>query len=250
MHALDDEGVVFGEGLRGIVEAGLDGGPVEVGGFLLFGELLADRAFDGLHVDGEQLRGDANVDHVLDELAQLGFGTNRRGELVEGHRVTGHVVAILFEVGGFFVDRDGAGMERQDVFARGLGVHRDEDVDVFFAGDVAVFAGADGEPGGQAGDVGGEKILAADGHAHGEDTAEEDAVGRLGAGAVDGSYLDAEVVDDRLLRSRWFHACFALRRRGAGVGGRHVAVFPSDRNWKENCSLFPQASLYRDGWRG
>ena len=229
MHALEDEGVLLGERLRRVVEARFDGGPVEVGSFLLLRELLADGLLDDRHVHGEQLRGDADVDHVPDQLAQLGLRTDGRGELVEGHRIAGDVVAILFQVGGVFVDRDRAGTQRQDVFARGFGVHRNQDVDFFAARDITVLAGADGEPGGEAGDVGGEEILAADGNAHRKNAAQQNAVGRLRAGAVDGSYLDAEVVDDRLRRSRWFNACFALRRRGAGVGGRHVALFPSDR---------------------
>ncbi len=70
----------------GVVVAGLHRGPVQVGGLLLLGELLAQRGFHGHHVHLEQLRGDADVDHVLDQLAQLGFGADRGGELVERHR--------------------------------------------------------------------------------------------------------------------------------------------------------------------
>ena len=108
-------------------------------------------------------------------------------------------------------------------------------------------SGADGEPGRQAGDVRGEEILAADGDAHGKDAAQQNAVGRLRAGAVDGSYLNAEVVGDGLWRSRC--CCFALRGRGAGVGGRHGGGVPF-RSKVERCSLFLQVPLYRDGQQG
>src|SRR3989442_1444780 len=55
----------------------------------------------------------------------------------------------------------------------------------------------DREPGGEAGDVGGEEVLARDRDAHLEDGAHQDAIGRLASRAVDGGDLDAEVVDDR-----------------------------------------------------
>ncbi len=241
VHRLENEGILLGEGLRGVVEAGFDGGPVQVGGFLLFRELLAQGAFHGLHVHGEQLGGDADVDHVLDQLAQLGFRTDGGGDLVEGHRIAGDVVAILLQVGRLLIDGHGAGAQREDIFARGFGIHGDEDVDFFVAGDVAIFAGADGVPGGQAGDVGGEEVFATDRHAHGEDAAQQDAVRGLGAGTVDGGYLDAEIVNNGLGRSSFFCTRFALRGRGAGVGGRHVAVFPSVETGK--ILLFRQLPL-------
>ena len=63
-----------------------------------------------------------------------------------------------------------------DVLARGLRVHADHDVDFFLARDPAVFVRADGEPGGEAGDVGREHVLPADRHAHLEDGAHQDVV--------------------------------------------------------------------------
>ena len=70
------------------------------------------------------------------------------------------------------------------------------EVDLLLAGDVAVFAGADGEPGRQAGDVRGKQVLAGDGDTHLEDRPQQHEIGRLAAGTVDGRDLDAEVVDD------------------------------------------------------
>ena len=63
--------------LGGVVEARADRVQVQLRGLHLLGELLADRLLDPLHVDREQLRGDADVDHVLDQLAQLGLGAGR-----------------------------------------------------------------------------------------------------------------------------------------------------------------------------
>src|SRR6185312_11030777 len=71
----------------------------------------------------------------------------------------------------------------------------DEEVDLFFAGDVAALAGADGVPGGQAGDVGGEEVLAGDGDTHLEQGMQKDQIGRLAAAAVNGGDLEAEVVE-------------------------------------------------------
>ena len=66
------------------------------------------------------------------------------------------------------------------------------------AGDVAVLADADGVPGGQALDVGGEQVLAAHRDAHLEHRAQQGVVGGLAAGAVLGGDDDREVVDDRI----------------------------------------------------
>ena len=144
---------MLGERLSGIVVSGFNRGPVQVGGFLLLRELAAQRGFYDLHVERDEFGHDADVDHVLDQLAQLGFRADGSGDLVEGNAVTDHVVAILLEVCSLFVDGDCARGQREDVFLGGLRIHGDEDVDLLLAGDVSVLAGANGVPGRQSRDV-------------------------------------------------------------------------------------------------
>ena len=87
VHALHAVRIGLGEGLGGEIVARLRRAPVQVGGLgLALAELLHQRLVDLLHFDGEQLRHHAVVNHVADQLAQLGFGADRRHQLVEGHR--------------------------------------------------------------------------------------------------------------------------------------------------------------------
>jgi hypothetical protein len=117
-------------------------------------------------------------------------------ELVERYRVVNQVVAQRVQLQRLVVDDARARLEREDVLARRLGVHRDEEVDFLPAGDVAVTAGPNRVPRGQAGDVRREEVFPGHRHAHLEDRAQENEVRRLASRAVDGGHLDAEVVDD------------------------------------------------------
>ncbi len=98
IHALDGEWIGFGQRRRSVVVTGLGGIPVEIGGLDLLGKLLAQCLLDFGHVEVEQLRHHADVDHVLDQLAQLGFGTNRGAELVVGHGVERQVGAEVAQL--------------------------------------------------------------------------------------------------------------------------------------------------------
>jgi hypothetical protein len=93
----------------------------------------------------------------------------------------------------------GARIERQDVFSRGLRIHRHQEVDFLLPGDVTAPARPDGVPRGQSGDVRRKHVLAGDRNTGEENGPQQDEVGRLAPGAVDGGHLDAEVVDDALL---------------------------------------------------
>ncbi len=128
--------------------AGLDRAPIEIGGFLFFGELAPHGLLNLREVHGKQLRHDTHVDHVAHELAQLGFRTDRCCELVERNRIADNIVAILLEVQALVVDGGTAGGQGEDVFARRLGIHRYQQFDLSSACDVSLFAGADGVPGG------------------------------------------------------------------------------------------------------
>ena len=60
-----------------VVEARLHRAEVQVEDLLLLGKLLAQPGLHHPQIDPQQLRHHAHVHHVLDQLAQLGFGANR-----------------------------------------------------------------------------------------------------------------------------------------------------------------------------
>ena len=93
VHPLDEERVPLGQILLGIVEAGFDGAEVQIEDLLLLGELPAQAALHHAQIDGQQLGDDAHVDHVLDQLAQLGLGADGGRDLVEGNGIEEHVAA-------------------------------------------------------------------------------------------------------------------------------------------------------------
>ena len=191
-------GIGLGEGLGGVIEARLGGAPVQLGGLgLALAELLHQRLVDLFHFDGEQLRHHAVVDHVADQLAQLGIRADRRHQLVEGHGVEVQVGAQCVELQRLVVNHGGAGIQLHDVFARGFRVHGHQEIDFLPAADVAVLAGADGEPGGQPGDIRREHVLPRNRDAHLKDGAHQDGVGGLAARPIDGGDLNAEIVDNR-----------------------------------------------------
>ena len=148
MHALEQQRILLGQGAGGEIIAGFDRSPVQIGGLLLLGELAPHGLLHFREIHGEQLRHHAHVDHVPHQLAQLGFRTNRRCELVERNRIADDIIAILLEVQALVVDGGAAGGQGEDVFARGLSIHRYQQFDLSSARDVSLFAGADGVPGG------------------------------------------------------------------------------------------------------
>ena len=89
------------------------------------------------HVDAEEPGGDADVDHVHDEAAQLAVGHELEDELLEGDGVEVEVVPERVELQALLVDDGGARVGRADVLVRRLRVHADEDVDVAAARDEA-----------------------------------------------------------------------------------------------------------------
>ena len=133
-------------------------------------------------------------------LRSLASGQTGATSLSKGTGIEVQVAAQLVELQRLVVDHGGAAVQLHDVFARGFGIHGDQEIDFLAAPDVAVLAGADGEPGGQPGDVRREHVLPGDGDAHLEDGAHQDGIGSLAAGSVDCCDLDAEIVDDRMAR--------------------------------------------------
>ncbi len=198
VHALDGEGIGLGERGSSVVVARLGGVDVEVGGLDLAAELLANGLLHLRRIEAEQAGDDADVDHVLDQLAQLGFRTDGGHQLVERNRIEGQVVAEGAQVEGLVIEHGGAGGKGHHVFGGSLGVHRHQEINFLLAGDVTLLAGANGVPGGQAGDVGGEQVLAGNGHAHLENGAQQDGVGGLRAGTVHRGHLQGKVVDHGL----------------------------------------------------
>ena len=122
------------------------------------------------------MRDHADVDHVLDKLAQLGFGANRGHDFVVGDGVENQVVAQLIESERFVVENGAAGREGHNVILCGFGVHRDQKIDFLLAADVTIFIGADGIPGGQSGNVRRKKIFAGNWHAHLKDGTQQNCV--------------------------------------------------------------------------
>ena len=181
------------------VKTGLGSRQIQIRRFYLLRELLADGLLDLGHVDRQQAGHNANVNHVFDELAQLGFRTNLSDDLVVGNRIKNQVVTEFVQRQGLVIQHRRAGRQRHCVFGRGFRIHGDQEIDLFLAPDVAVFVGADRVPGRKSGNVRREHILAGNRHAHLKNTAEENCVGALRTGAVDCRDLNAHVVDDPLL---------------------------------------------------
>ena len=73
------------------VEAGLERRHVKRQGLLLLPELAVERLLHLRHLDPEQVREHAVVDHVAHETPQPRVGTHGRHDLVERHRVKGQV---------------------------------------------------------------------------------------------------------------------------------------------------------------
>ena len=181
VHRLDDEGILLFQRGNGIIEARLSRVEVEVGRFLLGRELLAQGLLDFSHIEREELGKDADINHVLDELAKLRFGTDGGDELVVRHGIKREVGAEFAQIERLVIEDGGAGREGQNVLLSGLRVHSDKEVDFLLAGNEAVPAGANGVPGGETSDVRGKEVLARDWNAHLENGAKKYGIGRLRA---------------------------------------------------------------------
>ena len=71
-----------------------------------------------------------------------------------------------------------------------------QEINFLLAGDISMFAGANGEPGGKPSDIGREQVLARNRHTHLENGPQQHHIRGLAAGTVDGGHLDAQVVND------------------------------------------------------
>ena len=160
----------------GVVESSLGRSQVQICRLHFLGKLLADRLFDLGHVDGEQAGDDADVDHVLDQFAQLGFRADGGNQLVVGNGVKDQIIAQLVQRERLVVEHGGAGSQRHGVFLGRLGIHGHEEIDFFLAADVAVLVGANRVPGRKSGDVRGEHVLAGDRYAHLKNAAQENCI--------------------------------------------------------------------------
>ena len=156
--------------------------------------MLIEGNADLLHFNAQEPGDHTVVDHVADELAELGVGDDRRHQLVKGHGIKHQIAAQAAEAELLVVNHGGVRLERLHVLFSGVGIHRHQEINFFLARDVAVLRSANREPGRQAGNVRREKVLARDRDAHLEQGPEKDGIGRLAARAVDRRYLDAEVI--------------------------------------------------------
>ena len=108
VHPLDVKRILLGEVGLGVIPAGLERALVQRHGLGLLAQLPGQRLLHERHVDAEQLRQDAVVDHVLHEAAQLRVGAHRRDELVERHRIEREVGAQRVELQRLVVHDRGA----------------------------------------------------------------------------------------------------------------------------------------------
>ena len=181
-----------------VFHAGADGVPVECQRLGLAAELLVQRFFHLGQIDVEQLRHNADVNHVADQAAQPRVGQTGSDQLVERNRIKRQVLAQSIQLQRLVVNHAGVRSQTHHIFARRFRIHRHQKVDLLLPRDVAVVVGADGEPRGQPGDVGREKVLAGNRNAHLENRAHQDGIGGLAAGTVDRRHLNAHVVENSL----------------------------------------------------
>ena len=120
------------------------------------------------------------------------------GKLGEWNRKESEILAELIEPKRFLINDNAARLKTHHVFACGIRIHRNQEIDFLLAGNPAIFVGANRKPGGKACNVGREEVLAADRYSHLEYRSHKYAVGRLTAGAVDRRNLNAEVVHHRV----------------------------------------------------
>ena len=152
-HALNVERAAFFQISLGVLKSGLRRCQIQIRGFRFLRELLADGLLDLVHVDSEQARDHAHVHHVLHELAQLSFGADLRDDLVVGNRVENQVIPQLVQRQRIVVEHRCTRCQRHDILRRGLGIHRDEEIDFLLAPDVTILVRPNGVPGRQSRDV-------------------------------------------------------------------------------------------------
>ena len=128
--------------------------------------MLAQRLLDGIHIHANQLRNHADINHVLDQLAQLGLRTDCRHYLVKRHRIELDILTQFVELERFVIDGRSACGQRKHVFFRRLGVHCNQEIDLLLASDISVLARADRVPGWESSDIRWKKILARDRDPH------------------------------------------------------------------------------------
>jgi hypothetical protein len=159
---------------------------------LLFAlEVEGQRGVDLFQVDADHLRQHAHIDHVADQVAEIGRDVRVAAhDLLDRHRVDGDVRAGdgLLDIVG--VEECPAGRPRPGPARTNRGSWRSRSPGLP-PGDETILVDADGVPGGQALNVGGEQVLARDRDAHLEDGAQDGVVGGGTAGAV----LGANVIE-------------------------------------------------------
>jgi hypothetical protein len=169
VHRLDEIRILFLERRLGVFEAGLQRAGVQRDRLGLFPELLGERLLHQHRIEAEQLREDARIDHVAHQAAQLRVGAYRLDQRVERYGIKNEVAAQGVEFQRLVVHHGAARLERQHIFLRGLGIHRDEEVHFLLARDVVPLARANRVPGREPGDVRREHVLARDRDTHEED---------------------------------------------------------------------------------
>ena len=176
----------------------VDRGDVRIDRLLFSFELLGDGGDDFLPLDADELRDDADVNHVRQQLAKARVRGQLAGQLRERHFVEFDVLTNALAIQRCVVDAERAGLQGFDVLARGLRIHAHHQIDFFFARDPAVLVRANREPRRQTSDVRWKHVLAADRNAHLKNRAHQHVVRRLRTRAVDRGHVNRQIIDDRL----------------------------------------------------
>ena len=91
VHRLDPVRIALHQMLLGVRVSRVEGGQVQLHRLQLLAELAAKGVLHLRHVDVQELRQDAVVDHVLDEAAELRVLADLGDDLVEGNRIEDEV---------------------------------------------------------------------------------------------------------------------------------------------------------------
>jgi len=165
--------------------------------------LAAQEETDGLPDVAERDAQDggyrADIDHVLDVVAQARRHIHILKQILDRHRIVDQIIAAKLNAPVVRVEHHPARHHPGDILGHGSHIHGDQDCRALLPAEIAILAHPDPVPGGQPLDVGGKQVLAADRNAHLEQGAQQHAVGCLAAGTVDCRSHDGEIVDDRVV---------------------------------------------------
>jgi hypothetical protein len=152
---------------------------------------------DLIQVDPKDLSDHADVDHVADQIPEVGGNARVAAhKLFYRHRIGCNVGACDRLLDVVRIEESAAGQHRSEVAGKRSGIDRNDDLLLIAPRQVAILAHSDGVPGGQALDIGGEEVLPGNGNAHLEQSAQDGGVGGLAARAINGTNGYRKIVNN------------------------------------------------------